>query len=619
MSRPSVSAHHAWGCVLLTLPVLATGAETAPLDVRTPPAVVEISSDAPVGIPAAATPEFNAPQPSVGPNDAPFVDGSTTSLPAVEVDSRRTLTIAYLLPPDDSAFLSASQTVANGLVAASKTSARPATILTVAAGSGGSVDEQIDAAVMSGADVVVGPLQRDLVDALATRTSLPIPVVALNAVPEKSTTAPQNLIMMSMSTENEADYVARLAVRALPESTERGSAPKIALLTTNGAWETRIRAAYERVLREQLVDYEVFVVSTEELPELQKQLEPALPPEDEAEFRQRIAALRAEKPADAAASRRQKSRIRAVESERRAKVATAEPPFASALLAMDAQTAGLVRNRLPQRMRIWATSVTNPGDPRTSSSATALAYDLDNLAFTECPLLVRYDAQGFEARFATAMPYSLSAKRLFALGVDAYEMARQWASHRHNIQYYGETGALTLNRDVSAVVARVPRTVVVKSGMLVEVPAKELAVPGDMPKIALPEPPVPPTPLPEAGTTVETPSRPSVTSILIRPEDVPADLPPSPPVARPVAPAPVSGSSTAPVFDRAETLPMPSDPVEVLAPETTGVEVPPASPATAPEIGPEIGPEVGAESHSEAGTESGTEAAPEIDATPISY
>ena len=110
-----------------------------------------------------------------------------------------------------------------------------------------------------------------------------------------------------------------------------------------------------------------------------------------------------------------------------------------------------------------------------------------------------------------------------------------------------------------------------------------------------------------------------MTSILIRPEDVPADLPPSPPVARPVAPAPVSGSSTAPVFDRAETLPMPSDPVEVLAPETTGVEVPPASPATAPEIGPEIGPEVGAESHSEAGTESGTEAAPEIDATPISY
>ena len=556
-----------------------------------PPAVVEISSDAPVGTPTAAIPEFDTPQPNTRPNDATFVDASATSLPAVEVDNRRTLTIAYLLPPDGSAFLSASRTVANGLVAASKTSARPATILTVTAGAGGSVDEQIDAAVMSGADVVVGPLQRDLVDALATRTSLPIPVVALNAVPEKSTTAPQNLIMMSMSTESEAEYIARLAVQALPEHTERGSAPKIALLTTNGVWETRICSAYERVLREKLVDYEVFVVSTEELSALQKQLEPSLSAEDEAEFQQRIAALHAEKPADGAAARRQKSRIRAIESERRAKVATAEPPFASALLAMDAQTAGLVRNRLPQRMRIWASSVTNPGDPRTSSSATALAYDLDNLVFTECPLLVRYDAEGFEARFATAMPYSLSAKRLFALGVDAYEMAR----HRHNIQYYGETGALTLNRDVSAVVARVPRTVVVKSGMLVEVPAKELAVPGDMPKIALPEPPVAPAPLPEAGTTVETPSRPTVTSILIRTEDVPADLPPSPPVARPAVPAPVSGSLSTPVIDRAETLPMPSTSVETIAPETTGTEVSPAS------------------------FETDTDAASEADETPISY
>ena len=39
---------------------------------------------------------------------------------------------------------------------------------------------------------------------------------------------------------------------------------------------------------------------------------------------------------------------------------------------------------------------------------------------------MRYDNESFEAKFQTALPYSMPAKRLFALGLDAYQVAEDW-------------------------------------------------------------------------------------------------------------------------------------------------------------------------------------------------
>lgn len=384
--------------------------------------------------------------------------------PAAEVSApSRQLTIALLMPPDDSPFLSATRIVGNGLSAANAASARPANLLMIEAQKSASIHDQLQAAVLAGADVAVGPIEREAVARLAHEASLPLPVVALNAA--TGAAAPENLIMLSVSTEAEAEWVARLAVRALPAHTESGALPKIAVITGASSWETRIRDAYEKTLRDAGIAFDVFPFDVAALDDLQKRLEPQLSEAD---------ALRLEeasrealtKAADDAARRRA---ARAVLTERRTLIARSEPPYQAALLALSAQDAGLVRNRLPQRMRVWATSATNPGDPLTSSTATTLAYDLDELVLSECPLVVRYDAAGFEARFAAAMPYSLSAKRLFALGADAREIAAQWSQKKNIIQYSGETGRLELNRLESPVVAREPQTVVVTHGRLVEI------------------------------------------------------------------------------------------------------------------------------------------------------
>ncbi len=436
--------------VLLTLPVL--GACTEPETIAQP---------LPAGTDAAAS---------------SLAQTALTSGPAEQaapMPTWRPLTIAVLMPQDGSPFMAAAKIVCNGLTAASKTSGQAAEILLIEATSSASLDNQLEAAIASGADVVVGPLERNAVTELAYRESLPLPTVALNMPSQAlSGAAPENLIMMSVSTESEANYIAGLAAKALPAASERYGEAKVAIITSSDAWEQRIAEAFEQTLAHANVPYEVIEVTDETLPTLQKRTEPTLTEEEESVFQAKKAQAYKDYPAGTTALKR---RIAAINAERRAKIATSEPPFQAALLALDAQSASLVRNRLHQQMRIWATSASNPGDPRESSTASALAYDLDKMVFSDCPIVVRYDAQGFTARFESAMPYSLAAKRLFALGADAYELARLWSSKEQRIQFDGETGHLTLDRQLSPEVLRTPQTIVIQSGELLEAEPEAVA------------------------------------------------------------------------------------------------------------------------------------------------
>ena len=439
--------------VLLTLPVLGLCTETE--TVSKPDVSARTQTDFPADF-LLATEKVAA-------------NSSTASvMQAIEtVNTNRPLTIALLMPQDGSPFMAAAKIVGNGLMAASRTSARPANILLIEAPQTATLDAQIDAAVASGADVVVGPLERNAVASIATRADLPLPTVALNLPAQAiATPVPENLIMMSVSTETEANYIANLAIKALPTYSERYGLPKVAVLTSSGAWEQRIAETFQQALANAHINHEVFQISEESISDLQKQLEPQLTKEEEAIFSEKNADARKHYSDN---STQLKRRIAAIRAERRAKIATTEPPYQASLLALDAQTASLIRNRLPRQMRIWATSASNPGNPKVSSTSAALAYDLENVVFSECPLVVKYDAQGFEARFETAMPYSLAAKRLFALGADAYELAQQWSTKRQIFQFHGETGLLELNRQKSAEVKRTPQTVIVRKGHLIEV------------------------------------------------------------------------------------------------------------------------------------------------------
>ena len=68
------------------------------------------------------------------------------------------------------------------------------------------------AAVAAGAKVVVGPLTRDAVTALAFGEPVPVPTLALN-IPDQTGRAPENLYLLSLQVESEARQAAQTAYR----------------------------------------------------------------------------------------------------------------------------------------------------------------------------------------------------------------------------------------------------------------------------------------------------------------------------------------------------------------------------------------------------------------------
>ena len=207
---------------------------------------------------------------------------ASAPLTAAEVAApSRQLTFALLMPPEDSPVHAAARIVGNGLLAANQTSARPANILVIEAQKGSSIEEQLQAAALAGADAVIGPIEREAVTRLAELPSLPLPVVALNSAEGSRSQYPPKLVILSISTEAEAEWIARLAIRALPAQTEKGTLPKVAVIAGSAPWETRIAEAYARTLAHAGIQYEIQRLDPEKLSELQAHFEPVLNEEDE--------------------------------------------------------------------------------------------------------------------------------------------------------------------------------------------------------------------------------------------------------------------------------------------------------------------------------------------------
>lgn len=533
--------------------------------------------------------EGNAAETSIAASEAPemtteAIDPAAAPLASLLPEEPDRLTIALVMPPDGSPFTAASKIVGNGLLAASQTSREPAEVLLVEAPESTSLTEVLQSAVVAGADVVVGPLQKERVTELIRIGALPLPVVALNhpseAIPDAE--IPANLVMMSLSTENEAEYIARLAVAALEESAPEAPVPaipapdasaqdvsaptapvpalpdatapladetgaltvperqKILILSQSGAWETRIAESYAKVLTASGTPFEIYRIDDMDLKRLREKVQPVLSEEDERRFAQRRQELR-HLPGTTESERRIRDQaLKRLDSDMAVRRAESTPPYAGILLALDAQSASIVRTSLPRKSRVWGTSTSNPGDPSASSAATALAFDLEGLVFAECPLLLRYDAQSFTERFAASMPYSPAAKRLFAFGADAFGVAERWAQSNRSFEMEGETGRLVLDRDRSPVVERTPQTVLVREGHLIEVASESVAKPGPLPEVSIPS---------RQTLTVKEvlPAKASVTVVPVIIEDVG----PEQPAPSKMLPAPVRSEPSAPAAPEA--------------------------------------------------------------------
>jgi outer membrane PBP1 activator LpoA protein len=146
-------------------------------------------------------------------------------------------TLAVLLP-ESGRYASAAQVVRDGIVAAQEADSqgeRPT--LRFYDSASGSVTNLVKEAASDGAGLVIGPLQKQAVEKLASASSLPIPVLALNLAPGAGN-PPKELFQFSLSPEDEAASVAQGAW-------DRGHRTAL-MLYPEGNWGNRLSRAFRQ-------------------------------------------------------------------------------------------------------------------------------------------------------------------------------------------------------------------------------------------------------------------------------------------------------------------------------------------------------------------------------------
>lgn len=281
---------------------------------------------------------------------------------------------------------------------------------------------------------------------------------------------PRNMLMLGMSMEHDAEYVARLGVAALPETTEAGEKPKVLLIDHDTPLEKRVSQAFEQELIRMGFTPDRLTVDLNEFTRLRKFFELVVEKLNTDEFDEVLI----DQEADPVGWRQQQIRIRRLQAAKRARVALSEPPYYAAFLAMDAKNASLVRSRLPIRTRVWATSLTNPGETATDSAARAMTYDLLQVGLVDAPLILSFNPEEFEQTYQVPVPETTFDKRLFALGADAYALSQSVAHGISSAQIKGLLGTLTYNLNFTPVVDRRAQTAMIQGGVVKPVSEEDL-------------------------------------------------------------------------------------------------------------------------------------------------
>jgi len=299
-------------------------------------------------------------------------------------------TLAVLLP-NSGRFADAAAMVRDGIVAAQEADPpanRPS--LRFYDSAGGSITALVDRVAGEGATLVIGPLQKPEVDALAGAASLPIPVLALNLA-SQAKGPPPNLYQFSLSPEDEAVTVARKAW-------EQGYRT-VLLLYQEGTWGERISRAFRE------------------------------------EWKVLGGALAASRSLDPTTSDFSRT------------VAQLSEPAATADFLFLVATSKLARRVWPEIRRgigtdkpLYATSHVLNGrfDPRADAS-------LVGLNFVEIPWLVETSSEDS----VSSKGLDSDLPRLYAMGVDAYRLGSrlEWLARNPQARLQGKTGVLGMDAD----------------------------------------------------------------------------------------------------------------------------------------------------------------------------
>lgn len=293
--------------------------------------------------------------------------------------------IALLLPLSAGPFVAHAQAVRDGFIAAARAQGNVALPLRVYA----ATDDSTVAlagyrqAVAGGARIVVGPLTRSSVSALAATNLIPVPTLALNA-PEGGGDLPVRLYALSLQIDAEARLVARLAY-------DEGRRRAYTVAGTDVLSRRMNEAFVEEFTRLGGVHADSQIYAGGELAGLER-------------YRASIAASKAD----------------------------------AVFLALDAERGRAVRPYLGS-LPVYATSQIYPG-----RRGDLTYFELDDVRFVGMPWLLQPDHAAVIVYPRPDYGADVDLQRLYALGIDAFRVAHEMLQGRAGIALDGVTGGLEL-------------------------------------------------------------------------------------------------------------------------------------------------------------------------------
>jgi outer membrane PBP1 activator LpoA protein len=344
---------------------------------------------APGGLCAPTTPNTSAPE-DVHPRAAEVAPPAVPlSAPAAALPAQGPVRIALMLPLRSEALGPPAEALRAGFMAAYERDRSGFAVHLIETGDTPQQALEAYAGAVQANDIVVGPLARSAVTLVASSPLVSKPTIALNS-PEGRANVPAQMLVMGLSIEDEARQVAAWAAAEHPGA---------ALVLSGGSpWQKRIAQAFISHYKQggrsaQLV----------ELPATNGYLSEAA-----------IGQL--------------KLRVEA------------EPP-ALLFAALDADQLRQVRGMVDADLPVYGTSSSNPG----IAPGAAMA-ELDGLRVLDLPWVLQADhpAVMVYPRRLGAGPLDLD--RLYALGIDAYRVAREVALRPGGAAFTldGVTGRLTI-------------------------------------------------------------------------------------------------------------------------------------------------------------------------------
>ncbi|HYD97492.1 MAG TPA: penicillin-binding protein activator [Noviherbaspirillum sp.] len=255
-------------------------------------------------------------------------------------------------------------------------------------------------AAVAMSDVVVGPLSRSGVAAVAQAGGVSKPTIALTppeAAENGEVSVPPQMLLMGLSIEEEARQVASWAARDAKPG-------RALVLFTPTAWQRRAAKAFETEWQQKKREAEPLELAANdgflngrELLQLKKQIETDKP--------------------------------------------------AVIFLALDARQARQVRAVMGKGVPLYGTSQLNPF-ALSDRAEGERALDMDGTRLLDIPWQLQPDhpAVMVYPRLVVAADQKRNAdfERLYALGIDAYRVAREIAARRSNFEIDGVTGKLTV-------------------------------------------------------------------------------------------------------------------------------------------------------------------------------